>query len=580
MAARRCLSCMNITSSYICEYCGSPADRHNEPHQLPVGSCLRNQYIIGKALGQGGFGITYLGWDQFLDISVAIKEYYPSSMVVRDCSRTNQVHYSTENVSKQYLSGLERFMREAKALAKLRDVPQIVGIHSFFEENGTAYIVMEFIKGTNLGEYMRRKGGVLSADETFRLLRPIMSAMDAVHAAGLVHRDISPDNIMLHPQTGAKLLDFGAVRGVENAQIGGSLARSTEAILKHGFAPIEQYQSRGNLGPWSDIYALCATIFYCLTGTVPEDAPARMTEDLPIPWDQVPGLTPKQRSALNKGMSLRAKDRFSSMAELQDALFASDGPSPQQQTYQNTIFMNKENIWSPAPQSKTSSLNVTWRNTPTSRMKSVTNLSNVSWKNNILASDPYALMNIRCEDVRMVFFLDTLLAAPAWAKDVSLYGDHSVLAWFTNEGYLFFTGNQGINGVNASQGLFQYCSDLTCVDFGGSFFTDAATDLSYMFNGCSSLTEIRGINDLNTARATNLAGMFAGCSQLDELDLENWNTGRVTDMRYMFLGCTGLEFLNLGSWDRRNVIHWTDFLDRDRQIDGKPWEHFFMHPSV
>lgn len=315
MAKHLCYGCMSIVEGELCQKCGWHIDQKNEPHQLPVGIRLRDQYIIGKVLGQGGFGITYLGWDDSLDMPVAIKEFFPNMLVTRDTSIDNMVRCISEIMREQYEANLDRFLREAKALAKLRDVPEVVGVHGFFRENNTAYIIMEYVKGTDLANYVAKKGGKLTADETFRILRPIMEALDKVHQLGLVHRDISPDNIILHPTGGAKLLDFGAVRSLE-----GGANKSTEAILKHGFAPIEQYQSRGELGPWSDEYALCASIYYCLSGRVPEEASVRTVEGIDIDFE-FPGLEKHQQEALSRGMKIRPSDRFSTVGDLISALF-------------------------------------------------------------------------------------------------------------------------------------------------------------------------------------------------------------------------------------------------------------------
>ena len=315
-----CYGCMEPSDQFICPHCGFPRNGNNQPHQLRVGTLLRGQYVIGRVLGQGGFGITYLGWDRYLDTKVAIKEFFPSSMVTRDCTHSTGVICTGGQTSGPFRNSRERFLREAKALARFEGSSAIVGIKSFFEENGTAYIIMEYVKGTSLDRYVSLRGGRISMDETLRLLLPVMDALARVHEAGMVHRDISPDNIILHPMGGAKLLDFGAVREVESPDAEQALAQSTEAILKHGFAPIEQYQSRGSLGPWTDVYALCATIWYCVTGRVPTDAPARIIEDLPLAWDTVPGLTAHQRDVFRKGTALRAKDRYATVGALRQDL--------------------------------------------------------------------------------------------------------------------------------------------------------------------------------------------------------------------------------------------------------------------
>ena len=322
------------TQSPVCEHCGFNEYAQNESHQLPFGTVLNGQYLVGKCLGQGGFGITYLGWDQFLDIPVAIKEYYPNGFVARDCRLSLEVTICENKAGALFQSSRERFMREAQTLAKLSAVPGVVHVRNFFLEHNTAYIVMEYIKGIDLRRYMNMHGGRLGIQETLKVLRPIMDAMMTVHKAGIVHRDISPDNIMILPDGSVKLLDFGAVRNVESEDAEQDLPKSTEAILKHGFAPIEQYQRRGALGPWTDVYALCANVFYCATGKIPPDAPDRMMEDAPINWALIPGLTPRQKAALSKGMAIRAKDRYATVDELCADLYAEDAapnvpPQPQ-----------------------------------------------------------------------------------------------------------------------------------------------------------------------------------------------------------------------------------------------------------
>lgn len=319
--ATRCPGCMKLKEkSPVCEHCGYNENVPNYSHQLPVGTKLHGQYTVGKVLGQGGFGITYIGWDDNLDIPLAIKEYYPSGIVSRDNSYSLEVT-STGYNTEIFQNNRERFMREARAMAKLTGIPGIVKIYNYFPENNTAYITMEYVQGTDLKRYIKMQGRPLTPKETFAILRPVMDALSKVHEAGLVHRDISPDNIMIQRDGQAKLLDFGAVREVKDADVAKNLSRSTESILKHGYAPIEQYQRRGNLGPWTDIYALCATVYYCLTQDVPPDAPERMIELAEVAWEKIDGLTEKQMEVFRHGMALLPRDRIISIDQLRQELF-------------------------------------------------------------------------------------------------------------------------------------------------------------------------------------------------------------------------------------------------------------------
>ena len=331
MENNRCPGCMEIKSGAVCEHCGFDESRKNAPHQLQIGTVLQDKYLVGRTLGQGGFGITYLGWNRYLDTKVAIKEYYPSVFVDRNTAHDTTVTCRTEQMEEYFTENRIRFLREAKVLAKLKEVPQIVSILDFFEANNTAYIVMEYLQGYDLKAYIRKKGGRLSPTQTFNIMRPVMAALAQVHEAGLVHRDISPDNIMLQPDGSVKLMDFGAVRSVHNAAVDKKLTEATQTIVKHGFAPMEQYSATGAIGPWTDEYALCATMYYCMTGEVPQNVHDRLEEDKDVDWDSIEGLTEAQREILRKGIALRAKDRYRSIREMMDALFAPQ-PKPKKRS--------------------------------------------------------------------------------------------------------------------------------------------------------------------------------------------------------------------------------------------------------
>lgn len=329
MEEKRCYGCMAPSvGAAFCPHCGYPTGKENEPHQLRTGTVLQEKYLIGKVLGQGGFGITYLGWDLSTEEIIAVKEYYPATQVTRDTSRSDHIHCYTGTISQAYLASKERFLREARTLARLENIPSVVRIRDCFELNETAYIVMEYVKGSNLYSYISMRGGRIGFTETMNILAPIMDALTAVHSMGLIHRDLSPDNIMLHPTRGAILLDFGAVRDVTGANVDTPLAKSTEAILKHGFAPTEQYRTRGSLGPWTDVYALCATIYYCLTGCVPPEAVALLLGEERIDWASVPGLNDAQRGVLAKGMAPTASQRYMSVEALFQDLTAATFPAP------------------------------------------------------------------------------------------------------------------------------------------------------------------------------------------------------------------------------------------------------------
>ncbi len=344
MEEKRCYGCMKIKSGEsVCEHCGYDEAIKNETHQLPAGTILKEQYLIGKVLGQGGFGITYLGWDIYLDIPVAIKEYFPNRTVMRDVSVSTEVVSYSGDAGVRFRNNKERFMREAKMLARFSQVPEIVQVRNFFLANNTAYIVMEYVEGINLKQEVKNNGGTLSYERTFEIVKPIIEALCKVHKAGLVHRDISPDNIMLLPDGTAKLLDFGAVRDVGEADVDTPLTQSTEAILKQGYAPIEQYQNRGSLGPWTDVYALCATIYYCLTGIVPNDAPGRLLDDEDISFEGL-GLEQQVVKVLHQGMALRAADRVRSMDELLERLETKEMPTPEPLAEEPTVLQKEEPV--------------------------------------------------------------------------------------------------------------------------------------------------------------------------------------------------------------------------------------------
>ena len=306
----------------FCTSCGRDQSEAEPAHHLKSGTSLVGRYIIGTALGEGGFGITYIGRDVLYDTKVAIKEYYPAGYANRDTLASTISYGSTADRVEYFKSGKARFLREAKTLARFAGEPGIVAVQNFFEANNTAYLVMELLEGLTLKAYLK-KNGRMTPEKTLEFLLPVMESLKKVHAVGLIHRDISPDNIMITKQ-GVKLLDFGAARTV-SAQANKSLS----IMLKPGYAPEEQYRSRGEQGPWTDVYALCATIYKCITGKTPVDSTQRVFEDeLKPPSELGIEVSPHFEAALMKGLGVFSRNRIKDMDEL-IAAFSSVPEEPQ-----------------------------------------------------------------------------------------------------------------------------------------------------------------------------------------------------------------------------------------------------------
>ena len=318
---------MNPATGDVCPSCGGQVRWQAPSNQLPVGSLLRSNgghvYQIGAAKGQGGFGITYAALDLMNQSRVAIKEYYPSRSASRD-NVTRVIPATGQQESFQ--SGLRSFLEEGKMLSAVGALPSVVSVRDFFESNGTAYIVMEYVDGIPLHEVVRRKGR-MSRDELFAILPALLRDIGILHRAGVIHRDISPDNLILTKEGKLKLLDFGSARSVESG-------KAMTVMLKAGFSPVEQYQSKGQ-GPYTDVYALAGTIYYCLTGVVPPTAIDRFGgEELKLPNTLGAGLTAQQQDALVWGMTVQAQARPQNMEAFANALFPAEASKPPVQTGQ------------------------------------------------------------------------------------------------------------------------------------------------------------------------------------------------------------------------------------------------------
>ena len=283
---------------------------------LRKGTRLIGRYTIEKVLGQGGFGITYLGMDELHKKKVAIKEFFPQGIVTRNIEYEDTVTVTLVGEKENYDKGKERFLKEAQTMAMFSKDKGIVKALDFFEINNTAYIVMEYLEGVTLKQYLRENERI-DAEDLVELLVPLIEALDEIHSQGLIHRDISPDNIMVLPDGRIKLMDFGAAR--DYTEFG---EKSLSIVLKPGYAPPEQYQTHGVQGPWTDIYALCATMYKCITGENPPDAIDRLVDDhlKKISAFGIPVL-PQIEEAIIKGMSVAAKDRYQNVGDFCEVLY-------------------------------------------------------------------------------------------------------------------------------------------------------------------------------------------------------------------------------------------------------------------
>ena len=302
---------------YPCPNCGfDPEQVQKNTFALPLQTILYGKYLVGKVLGQGGFGITYIGWDIALERKVAIKEYFPSGQVSRNPGTRDLTWYTSEQSQQARQDGMQMFLKEARKMSKVDDIPNVVRVRDLFQENGTAYIVMDFVEGETLKARLQRIGP-MSWEQAKEIFLPAIQAMEQVHKAGLVHRDLSPDNLMLMPEGKVMILDLGAAKDLSI-----NSGASSMQVAKGGFSPFEQYTQRGTSGPWTDVYSMAATIYYTLTGELPPNAVDRVEED-PLNWT-IPTLQamPKPTlETLKNAMALSVKKRMQSMAELEKGLF-------------------------------------------------------------------------------------------------------------------------------------------------------------------------------------------------------------------------------------------------------------------
>ena len=601
MEVRRCMKCMHplTAGETVCPECGRAYGSANaETFALKPGTILEGKYLVGEMLGQGGFGITYIGFDLLLEQKVAIKEYYPMStgMVSREGHST--VVWSSAMMGKTGTQkGFDSFLKEARKMAKLGGIPGVVGVKSVFIQNETAYIVMDFIEGETLLKKLQ-KNGPMDFDSCVKLMTPIMQALEEVHEHGIIHRDISPDNIMVRPDGKLILLDLGAAKDLDIQGNDGSV-QSSQMVAKHGFSPIEQYSKSGKVGPWTDIYAMAATIYYCCTGILPPPATDRTIDDT---LACQPLLTQAQFDILADCMRMRPQDRPQSMDTLLQMLTHPQGevkaepfkvvpeaeppkpvepktapPKPAEPKVEPAETKPESK---PQPDAKPKRSFLAWWAavvvivlgiiigvTRTSSVTPFTAAKTPSADAYTMVQTSYSPSDVyfwrqqkwKRSDVKTITFRtvqDAEKDIPVTAWDVSSARDRSVVAWMVSGNlHVAATGKIVLNS-NAS-GMFASFANLTEIDFGHGLDTSKVTNMRSMFYDCGSLTSL-DLSGFDTSNVTNMQGMFSSCSSLSELDLSGFDTSKVTDMARMFSSCGSLSKLDLSGFDSSNVGNMED----------------------
>ncbi len=557
MQFNRCFGCMEEIQGYPCPHCGFDPRGQQDNFVLPRGTVLNGHYVVGRVLGQGGFGITYIGYDLSLQRKVAIKEFYPRGLASRFTTMSCSLQWASDSASQDVrTTGMDSFLREARKMAKVEDIPEVVGVRESFLENDTAYIIMDYIEGKTLLSVLKEKGP-MPWEKAKDIFLPAISAMEKVHQAGLVHRDLSPDNLMLTGK-GVRILDLGAAKDLSVGN-----GASSAQVAKSGFSPFEQYTQRGGSGPWSDVYAMAATIYYTLTGVLPPNANDRVEEDS-LDWKLLTSRNVPANviSALQKAMTVSAKSRTQSMGAFLSQLQTAGTPHNHKKKTPYIVIAavavvavllgfalgfgvrGKNQPENPAmPTQPPIKVNV---------MAAAENQKDVAIDER---SDLtfWGQVAYKRSDVKTVTFRDSLSDVPRTAWDVSEAGDRSILAWM-EDGNLTVAAD-GIIAPNPNASfLFSGFVNTTAIDFGNCLDTSSVTNMGWMFSGCESLTEL-DVSGFDTSKVTDMGYMFNNCKSLTELDVSGFDTAKVTDMRGMFNSCKSLTALDVSGFDTSKVTN-------------------------
>ena len=598
MEVRRCMKCMHplTAGETVCPECGRAYGSVNaETFALKPGTILEGKYLVGEMLGQGGFGITYIGFDLLLEQKVAIKEYYPMStgMVSRDGHST--VVWSSAMMGKTGTQkGFDSFLKEARKMAKLGGIPGVVGVKSVFIQNETAYIVMDFIEGETLLKKLQ-KNGPMDFDSCVKLMTPIMQALAEVHEHGIIHRDISPDNIMVRPDGKLILLDLGAAKDLDIQGNDGSV-QSSQMVAKHGFSPIEQYSKSGKVGPWTDIYAMAATIYYCCTGILPPPATDRTIDDT---LACQPRLTQAQFGILADCMRMRPQDRPQSMDTLLQMLTHPQGevkaeppkvipeveppkpvetkaappkPMETEPVVQKTPPINPEAQPTQPPRHDAEPKRPLskWlipgvaavvavialaisigsggkKSSPSVKAPAAQAAATEPAPTETVPTIPMEVHTMAAADF---VYEDDISATPFWGQSQYLRKDVNTLTFQSS------LQNAPSSAWDVSEAGDR--SVLAWMDNGNLYVAaDGAIapnpDAAWLFQDFVNMKTINFGNCFDTSDVTRMRGMFNGCSSLTDLDLSGFDTSSVTDMRMMFQNCASLTSLDLPGFDTSSV---------------------------
>ena len=580
----------------VCPECGRAYGSANaETFALKPGTILEGKYLVGEMLGQGGFGITYIGFDLLLEQKVAIKEYYPMStgMVSRDGHST--VVWSSAMMGKTGTQkGFDSFLKEARKMAKLGGIPGVVGVKSVFIQNETAYIVMDFIEGETLLKKLQ-KNGPMDYDSCVKLMTPIIQALAEVHEHGIIHRDISPDNIMVRPDGKLILLDLGAAKDLDIQGNDGSV-QSSQMVAKHGFSPIEQYSKSGKVGPWTDIYAMAATIYYCCTGILPPPATDRTIDDT---LACQPLLTQAQFDILADCMRMRPQDRPQSMDTLLQMLTHPQGeakaeppkvipeveppkpvetkaappkPMETEPVVQKTPPINPEAQPTQPPRHDAEPKRPLskWlipgvaavvavialaisigsggkKSSPSVKAPAAQAAATEPAPTETVPTIPMEVHTMAAADF---VYEDDISATPFWGQSQYLRKDVNTLTFQSS------LQNAPSSAWDVSEAGDR--SVLAWMDNGNLYVAaDGAIapnpDAAWLFQDFVNMKTINFGNCFDTSDVTRMRGMFNGCSSLTDLDLSGFDTSSVTDMRMMFQNCASLTSLDLPGFDTSSV---------------------------